>query len=394
MILTVSLSSYSASLAYTFDQHLSDQSYYQTGADIQFLDIGSSDSDPGFGNGSDDVENVWFFIPVDEYRNIEGVEGVARLGRFAASDIANADGISRGFYYGIDRIDFPQVAFWRDDFSAQGLDVMMNALALEQNGVLVDQRILARGNYKVGDTISPAVSVYGVNFKIDLQIVGAFDLFPTWYPEQGALIVGNLDYLFQQMGSEFPYRVLIKVEEGVDPRDLYAGNSVSLPTSSLSWDSPTENIVDVQSQPGRQGLLGFLFIGFATAALLTVLAFLLHMVFSFQRRFIELGVLRAAGLSMGQMTGYLIWELAFLITIGGVVGTVLGYFASMTFIPFMQIGQEAADLIPPFKVLIAWDSIYQIYWMFAILFGLTLIVSILLLRRMRIFQAIKLGETV
>ena len=36
----------------------------------------------------------------------------------------------------------------------------------------------------------------------------------------------------------------------------------------------------------------------------------------------------------------------------------------------------------------------QEYWMFGILFALTLIVSIFLLRRMRIFQAIKLGETV
>ena len=97
---------------------------------------------------------------------------------------------------------------------------------------------------------------------------------------------------------------------------------------------------------------------------------------------------------MGQMTGYLVWELGFLILIGGLIGTVLGYFASMLFIPFMQIGSEPADLIPPFKVLIAWDSIYQIYYMFGILFGLTLIVSIILLRRMKIFQAIKLGETI
>ena len=66
----------------------------------------------------------------------------------------------------------------------------------------------------------------------------------------------------------------------------------------------------------------------------------------------------------------------------------------MVFIPFMQIGTKGIDLIPPFKVLIAWDSIYQIYWMFGVLFVLTLIVSIVLLRRMRIFQAIKLGETV
>ena len=206
--------------------------------------------------------------------------------------------------------------------------------------------------------------------------------------------MGNLDYLFQQMGGEFPYRVLLKVDEGVDPGALGSDDSGAIPLRTLSWNTPVDSITDAQSKPERQGLLGFLFIGFATAALLTVLAFLLHMVFSFQRRFIELGVLRAAGLSMGQMTGYLVWELAFLIMIGGVIGTILGYLASMTFIPFMQIGREAADLIPPFKVLIAWDSIYQIYWMFGILFGLTLVVSIILLRRMRIFQAIKLGETV
>jgi putative ABC transport system permease protein len=236
--------------------------------------------------------------------------------------------------------------------------------------------------------------MYGNNFQVDLKIVGAFDLFPTWYPEQGPLIVGNLDYIFQQMGGEFPYRVLLDVNHSTDPRDVANADTQGIQMRFLSWNTPVVQIDETKSKPERQGLLGFLFIGFATAALLTVLAFLLHMVFSFQRRFIELGVLRAAGLSMGQMTGYLVWELAFLIMIGGVVGTILGYLASEIFIPFMQIGREASDLIPPFKILIAWDSIYQIYWMFGILFALTLVVSILLLRRMRIFQAIKLGETV
>jgi len=397
LILTVSLSSYTASLAYTLDEHLADQSYYRSGADIQFLDTGSSPiGGSGFGPGgnSGEGENIWVFIPVDEYRNIEGVEGVARLGRYAATNISRAEGLSHGLFVGVDRIDFPQVAFWRDDFAGKSLGSMMNALAVDQNGVLVDQRLVEQGGFKIGDTISPVVTMYGNNFEVDFKIVGAFDLFPTWYPEQGPLIVGNLDYLFQEMGGEFPYRVLLKVEEDVNPAQLGEDDASGVPVYTLSWNTPVQAIVEAQNQPERQGLLGFLFIGFATAALLTVLAFLLYMIFSFQRRFIELGVLRAAGLSMGQMTGYLVWELAFLIMIGGLIGTVLGYFASLTFIPFMQIGSESADLIPPFKVLIAWDSIYQIYWMFGILFGLTLVVSIILLRKMRIFQAIKLGETV
>jgi putative ABC transport system permease protein len=206
------------------------------------------------------------------------------------------------------------------------------------------------------------------------------------------LLVGNLDYLFQQMGGEFPYRVLPDVKDGVDPRTV-ATNESGI-SRLMSWSTPVEEIESAQVRPERQGLLGFLFIGFVTAALLTVLAFLLYMVFSFQRRFIELGVLRAAGLSLWQMSGYLVWELFFLIAFGGAVGTALGYLASVVYIPFMQVGTQPEDLIPPFDVLIAWDAVFKIYWMFGILFALTLAVSVALLRRMRVFQAIKLGETV
>ncbi len=403
LILTVSLSSYTASLARTLDQHLFDQTYYQAGADIQFLDIGDSGqtSSSPYGSGAATAGNspeeaVWVFIPVDEYRKIDGVQAVARLARYTASGSTKTGGMTSGIFIGIDRVDFPQTAFWREDFASESLGALMNALALEPAGVLVDQRILDEGGFRLGDTITVSVSVYGKSVGVDYKIVGVFDLFPTWYPEEGPLIVGNLDYLFQQMGGEFPYRVLLKTESGVNPLDLgeEGVQILDFPSSVMSWDTPLETIEAIQKQPERQGLLGFLFIGFVTAALLTVLAFLLHMVFSFQRRFIELGVLRAAGLSIRQMSGYLIWELTFLILIGGSVGTLLGYYASKVFIPFMQIGGQPQDLYPPFRVLIAWDSLYQIYGMFGILFVLTMIVSIILLQRMKIFQAIKLGETV
>jgi len=42
-------------------------------------------------------------------------------------------------------------------------------------------------------------------------------------------------------------------------------------------------------------LLGLLSVGFITAAVLTVLGFILYAMFSFRRRFIELGMLRAVG---------------------------------------------------------------------------------------------------
>jgi putative ABC transport system permease protein len=395
LILTVSLSSYTASLAYTFDQHLFDQNYYRLGADIRFLDVGDSSQLNATANEDGEAAEGWQFIPVHEYLKLEGVESVTRLGRYTAN--ANiGTGSTEGLFFGVDWEDFPRVSFWRDDFSSESVEDLMNRLALDPAGVLVSDDYLRQNGLKIGDPINLRVHTFGQNNVFSVNVVGSFKYFPMWYPQEGPLFVGNLDYLFEQAGDEFPYRVLLRVEDDVDPAALGQEglHSLDYNVRYLSWDTPVKEINATQAQPERQGLFGFLFIGFATAALLTALAFLLYVLFSFRQRFIELGVLRAAGLSMAQMSGYMIWELTFLILLGVSIGTVLGVLASNLFIPYLQIGSQMSALIPPFKVLIAWPMIFQIYLMFAGLFGVTLIVLLISLRRMRIFQAIKLGETV
>jgi putative ABC transport system permease protein len=124
------------------------------------------------------------------------------------------------------------------------------------------------------------------------------------------------------------------------------------------------------------------------------LGFLLYALFSFRQRFIELGVLRAIGLSSGQMTIFLAWELAFLIFTGLIIGTLLGTWVSYLFIPYLQVGADVTTRIPPFLVEIAWPAIFRIYALFGLLFVGALFVLAVLLLRMKVFQAIKLGETV
>ncbi len=97
---------------------------------------------------------------------------------------------------------------------------------------------------------------------------------------------------------------------------------------------------------------------------------------------------------MGQMSGYMAWELTFLILLGVSIGTGFGVLASKLFIPFLQIGSRLSALVPPFQVLIAWPAIFQIYGMLVVLFSVTLVILLASLRSMKIFQAIKLGETV
>jgi putative ABC transport system permease protein len=190
-----------------------------------------------------------------------------------------------------------------------------------------------------------------------------------------------------------PYNVWAKVKPGTNFEKL-VDDLRKLQFSVLDWSASTKRIADEQRRPERQGLFGVLSVGFLAAAFLTVLGFLLYALFSFRRRFIELGTLRAIGLSPGQMTTFLAWELAFLILLGLGAGTVIGSLIRNVFIPYLQIGAGPTAMIPPFDVEIAWTAIMRIYVLFGLLFVVALSVLAGFLLRMKIFQAIKLGETV
>jgi len=197
--------------------------------------------------------------------------------------------------------------------------------------------------------------------------------------------------LFEEAGMQFPYGVWMNLADDADIQQL-ASEELTLLAAS-DWDAPRLVISTEQELPERQGLFGLLSVGFGAAAVLTVVGFLLYALFSFRRRFIEFGVLRAVGLSSKQMSAFLAWELAFLILMGGGLGTFLGGWVSSFFIPFLQVGADEQSLIPPYVVDIAWSAIFRIYALFAVLFVVALITLIVMLRRMKIFEAVKLGET-
>jgi putative ABC transport system permease protein len=265
---------------------------------------------------------------------------------------------------------------------------------------------------KIGDKLIFGVQtvVSGLSIPMELTIVGTFDLFPTWYPEDGPMFVANLDSLFLQAGTDYPHEVWMRTNKNADPESIvYAirGYSITLDqqadqsrlvknglnTLVQSWSSANDDILAAQKRPERQGLFGLLSAGFVASAFLTVLGFLLYALFSFRRRFIEIGMLRAIGLSVKQMTMFLAAELACLILLGIGAGTLVGVFASKMFIPFLQIGSTSQANYPPFHVEIAWFSIFQVYGLFIILFIVALSVLSAILLRMKIFQAIKLGES-
>ncbi len=394
LILTLSLATYTASLAATLDSHLHDQQFYWVGADAGLIDAGDAvggDSSVGPVPVSSEA-TLWRFLPVSEYLTLPGVEAAARIGRYDARVQTGAGGFKAGAFVGIDRVDFARVAFWRSDFAAVPLGELMNQLAVAENGALLSREFMETYFYTVGDTINVVVPTYGQSVAFSLKIVGNFDYFPAWYPETGPLVVGNLDYFFREAQTQFPYRVWLKTTPDADYTQL-ADDAWDMNMGAQGLVAARARIISAQRKPERQGLFGLLSVGFGAAAVLTALGFILYALFSFRQRAVELGVLRAVGLSTSAMTGFIAWELIFLLVIGSAAGTGLGIWASRTFVPYLQVGADMTAHTPPFIVEIAWPAILRLYTMFAALFVVALGTLVRSLVKMKLFQAIKMGET-
>jgi len=389
LISTTGLGIYTASFARTIDRHLYEQQFYSVAADVAIRLIPTSGLQQ-FGGSDDGISTA--YVHISEFRDMEGIDLATRLGEYEATARLSS-GSARGTFIGIDRTEFGQIAFWRTDFASTRLGYLLNNLAIEQGTVLVSRDFMAERDLDVGDYIDIDVSSGGETFSMTLRIVGELNYFPRWYAEDdGPLFVGNLDYLFQQAQIELSHLILARINDSFD--EAYVQQTLlPLGISTIIVEEPFSWIEREQARPERQGLFGLLSIGFVTSSLATMIGFLLYTIFSYQKRYVELGILRAVGLPQSSMIFSIAWELGLLIAFGLSLGLLSGLLTSFMYIPYMQFVSNLSGVVPPYLVIIAWNEIAQIIGLFILTFVVIIIILMLILRQMRIFQAVKLGES-
>lgn len=404
LVITLSLAGFVASMAHTLDRSLTEGVYYQVGADLNLVEGGEytgETQNPGdvftqAGTSgtiqipaSTDLPAVWNFLPVSDHLSLPGVQAVARVGRYDA-DLQAGGRSAGGELLALDRTDFPQVAFFRRDFASEPLIALMNRLAYDPAALLVDRGTWERFHLNTGDQVQLRIRLEQRQ-TLDFKVAGVMEYFPTQYPEQGPFFVANLDYIFESTGGLQPYDVWLRTSEDADPRVIVQGvNNLGV---AVIRAQDARLLVDQTFQaPNRQGVLGLLSVGFLSALVLTVVGFLLYALFSFRERFIQLGVLRALGLSRGQMGAYLALEQFFLILTGLGAGTGIAVLAAYLFIPHLAVSFGSHPGVPPSVVEIAWGDMLRVYAVFGGMLLVGVGATLFLLRRMRLFQAIKMGE--
>ncbi|MBI2938923.1 MAG: ABC transporter permease [Chloroflexi bacterium] len=400
IILTLSLACFTASMALTLDRNLADRTYYDVGADVRLVEAGdrtlpdpdrSGGASAGRSSGSGKETSYWTFLPVSEHLRVSGVLQAARIAYFP-TQVRLGDRTVIGKVVGIDRSEFPRVAFFRRDFARDSLGALMNLLASNNRAAVASTALLAAQGLSVGDAVNLRVGTDVGMFDVPLTIVGSTDLFSTLYPDATPFFVANLTYLFDRMGGQQPYDVLLRTAPSTDTRAVVTGLE-QLGLRVVKTYDARGKMDGERLRPERQGILGLLSVGFLASTLLTALGFLLYSFLSFRRRSIELGMLRTIGLSVAQMRMLLSFEQLTLIATGVAAGTGLGVLSSLLFIPFLQVQSGSNPRIPPFVVQIAWVDILRIYAIFTAILLLAVAGLSWLLARMRIAEAVKLGDT-
>ena len=157
-------------------------------------------------------EALWLFLPVSEHLNVPGVEAAARVGDYEAT--ASIGGRQQpGRILGIDRIDLPQVAFFRSDFAYnESLGELMNRLAIASDGILVSGGFLQQQGLVVGDPLRLTIGTAGEYAEAEFTVVGSLALFPTLYPQDGPFFVANLDHIHKAFGGTYPYDVWLSTD--------------------------------------------------------------------------------------------------------------------------------------------------------------------------------------
>jgi putative ABC transport system permease protein len=266
-------------------------------------------------------------------------------------------------------------------------------------------------NVKPGDKIS--VNWDGANPGTFI-VYAVIDYWPSWNPNPGGtvkekdkdkvkdedekelkpetpmLVVGNLSYIQANMGLE-PYQVWLKLLPNATSQQIYDALAENNITINQYTDGKQE-IIRSKSDPFRLAINGVMTLGFVVSILICFFGFLLYWILTLSGRVLQFGIFRAMGMSLSEVIGMLFTEQ--LLTSGAaiMIGVLTGLLTSHLFVSLFQISFNPTTLALPFQVIVDTSDQVNLFIIVTLMITLALIILGLLLSRIRIHQAIKLGE--
>jgi ABC-type antimicrobial peptide transport system permease subunit len=139
-------------------------------------------------------------------------------------------------------------------------------------------------------------------------------------------------------------------------------------------------------------MIGGLSLGFVVAGLFAVIGLAVSASVSARQRRSEFALLRALGLSPGQLSGWLWLENASVVVVAVAAGTALGLLIGWVVLPFVTVNSAGGTPFPPVVVDVPWPSVLTLTAVSAAALVLTLFFLVRSIRRAGIGSVLRMGE--
>lgn len=376
LVLSLSAGVFYASLAKSADEWMLDQRRYQAGADLRFA--------------FSERESLVPQMTLDEYDHIEGVIRTMPVGEYSAVPRVGKEIAIPVRLLGIDRLRFPEVAYFRPDYAPLPLGALMNRLGATPDGLLMPAKLADRFQVSQGDRFLLEMETEdGASYTVGFTIVGFLNYFPTMYAKD-PLVVANLDYLQTQADGTLPVSYWMRLKPTADTRRVL--HEAGQPEWLAKQARDLRFLVNEdRNRLDRVGIMGMLSLCFAVGALLAGLGFLLQSFASLVARAMRFAVLQALGLRQHEATVMMAVELLVTLLYGLVAGTSLGILASRLYVPFFRLAEGQDSPIPPFIPYIDWDMALRMAGLMGALLIILSVAMLLGLLRARPAEVLRTG---
>ncbi len=415
LIMTIAGGIFDANMARTMNNNMEERIAYNSGADVQFMENWKLQ----IAKSKTDEKYRWEYTEPDygSYSTLieEGLcESMTRVIEDDNVELSAEGKIITGAnLMAIHTREFGETAELMDGLNDTHWFHALNALAADPDGVILSQNAADALGVKVGDTISysryhPIKSRENEKMGTESATVCAIvDSFPGYeryrYEEKGEenekekieeqenyLIVAN----YATVVSEFqltPYHIWMRLSKNATSEEImeYLRKQEIEP---LEWQSAQEQITQNRNSAMVQVTNGMFTLSFVISLVICSVGFLIYWIMSIKNRELLFGIYRAMGMSMREIYGMLINEQIFSSILAILAGGGIGALSTWLFVRLMALVYLPKKHNIPIHIYIyASDLVKLAVVVLAVVF-LCYVILCVLLRKMKIAQALRLGE--
>ena len=336
-------------------------------------------------------------VPPSAAQQAKIAEAANRWGgwrRNNAQNSFNANETNRVKLMTVNPAEFSQVCWSADRLLPAHINTYLNALAEYNAGVILSASFRDKYGLALGDKV---MCKWGRNEAFEVTILAFVDYWPSINPyektEDDSYIdfaVMNYDYVHVLTNAE-PYQVWLDLEDNATTEALYDSISEKGIKPTM-LNVKNQKIISEKTDPMLQGMNGALTLGFIIIMIMCIIGFLIYWILSIKSRTLQFGILRAMGMSYGEIIAMIVYEQ--LLTSGAAIFTAIfvGGIASELYVPLFQSLYSVSERVPGFAVIPLRSDYIKLYLVILAMLLVGFIVLGRLISKIKISQALKLGE--